>query len=142
MKKILALFAGCLVFASTYADPNEKVLKAFKETFTAATNVKWSDLDDSYFVSFSNAGTMSRVRYDKEGNIIASTRYYQPNQLPMNIFTKLKKQYKNQDLFGVTEVSAGEDIVYFVKMQDGKNWTTLRVDTEGNSEVFEKYKKG
>ncbi len=142
MKKILALFAGCLIFASTYADPNEKVLKAFKETFTAATNVKWQDVDDSYFVSFTNFGTLSRVRYDKEGNITASTRYYQPNLLPINIYTKLKKQFKAQELFGVTEVTVGDDIVYFVKMQDQKNWTTLKIDTEGNSEVFEKYKKG
>ncbi len=142
MKQIIALFCGCLVFASTYADPNEKVLKAFKETFTAATNVKWQDLDDSYFVSFTNFGTLSRVRYDKDGNITASTRYYQPNLLPMNILTKLKKQFKAQELFGVTEVTVGGDIVYFVKMTDAKNWTTLKVDVDGNSEVYEKYKKG
>ena len=142
MKKIIALFIGCLAVASTYADPNEKVLKAFEETFSAAKNVKWQDYTDYFSVSFDNAGTFSRINYDLNGNIIGSTRYYVPNQLPLNILTKLKRENAKKELFGVTEVTVGDEMVYFVKLYDTKNWYTLKVDTEGNSEVYEKYRKG
>ena len=141
MKQMFALFCGCLIFASTYADPNEKVLKAFSETFTGAKNVKWQESDESYFVSFDNAGTYSRVRYDKDGNILGSTRYYQPSMLPISIFNKLKREYSKKELFGVTEVTVGDVMTYFVKIHDQKNWITLKVDAEGNSEIYEKYRK-
>lgn len=142
MKKIVALLSGCLLFASTYADPNERVLKAFKETFQAAKNVKWQEYSDYYTVSFDNSGTFSRINYDKSGNITGSTRYYAPNLLPLNILTKLKRENAKKELYGVTEVTVEDEMVYFVKLYDAKHWVTLKVDTEGNSEVYEKYKKG
>ena len=141
-KMILFISASLLTVASFAYDPNTKVLKAFTQTFTTAENVKWEEYTDYYTVSFYTSGTTSRINYDKEGNIISSTRYYQPNLLPLNILTKLKKQYPTKELFGVTEMTVGDDMVYFVKMQDEKHWITLKIDTYGNSQVYEKYKKG
>ncbi len=44
-------------------------------------------------------------------------------------------------LFGVTEVTFGTDVAYFVKMQDSKNWITVKMDAFGDSSIYEKYKK-
>ena len=143
MKKSIILCFGCLLAAASYAfDPNTKVLKAFSQTFSAAENVKWLEFTDYYSVSFLFSGIRSKINYDKEGNILGSTRYYDPIALPISIFTKLKREYPAKELFGVTEITAGSDMVYFIKMQDAKHWVTLKVDALGNSEVYEKYKKG
>lgn len=143
MKKMIILISACLLTAVSFAyDPNTKVLKAFSQTFSTAENVKWQEYSDHYSVSFEYSGTISRINYDLEGNIIASTRYYQPNMLPLNIYTKLKKENPSKELFGVTEITVAEEMVYFVKMQSAKHWITLKVDASGNSEVYEKYRKG
>ena len=143
MKKFVLLAITSLIMSTVFAyDPNSKVLKAFSETFATAQNIKWQEFDDHYSVSFLYSGIQSKLNYDLEGNILGSTRYYDPAALPMNIFTKLKRENPNRELFGVTEITVGDDMVYFVKMQDAKHWITLKVDPSGNSQVYEKYRKG
>ena len=143
MKKVFAFITCALLTVAVYADdPNEKVLKSFNETFSSAEDVKWEEFPTYYTVSFVNAGIRSKVNYDREGNMTGSIRYYAPEMLPLNILNALKKQSSKKKLFGVTEVTAGNEVIYYVKEEDDKNWITLKVDPSGNSEVFEKYKKG
>lgn len=142
MKKVLMIICAALIGAAAYADPNEKVLKSFRETFTQAEDVRWDETDNYFTVSFLSAGIRSKVNYDKEGNMLSSLRYYSPQMLPLNIFNKLKKENPRKNLYGVTELTAGTDVTYFVKMEDGKCWYTLKVDEAGNYEITEKYRKG
>lgn len=143
MKTVIMFICATLLGAATYAyEPNEKVLKSFNETFNTAEEVKWDEGDNYFTASFLSAGIRSKVTYDKEGNMMSSIRYYSPQMLPLNIFNKLKKENPKKSLFGVTEVTAGSDVAYYVKMEDGKHWFTLKVDESGNYQVVEKYKKG
>jgi hypothetical protein len=144
MKKLLALFSATLIAASSFAfDPNvsEKVLKSFNETFAAAEDIKWEKFDKYYTVSFNQAGIQSKVNYDYGGNMLSSLRYYEPKLLPLNIYNRIKKSYMKKEMFGVTEVTFNNDVVYFVKLQDATSWITVRIDAVGNSQVVEKYKK-
>jgi hypothetical protein len=143
MKKVLTIICAVLMAAATYAyEPNEKVLKSFRETFTQAEDVRWDESSDFFTVSFLSAGIRSKVNYDKEGNMLSSIRYYSPQMLPLNIFSKMKRENPKKNLFGVTEVTTGNDVTYYIKMEDGKHWFTMKVDESGNSQVYEKYKKG
>ena len=141
MKKLASIVSACLLSIVAFADPNEKVLRSFNETFTTAENVKWEEYSSYYAVSFSYSGIRSKVNYDKDGIIMSSIRYYDPMLLPSNILNKLKKEQPKRKLFGVTEVAVGDEVVYFVKLVDDKHWITLRIDAQGNSEVYEKYRK-
>ena len=149
MKKIITLLTCALLTAGIYAnvpierifDPNEKVLKSFNETFTGAEEVKWEEYPTYYTVSFVNSGIRSKVNYDLDGNMLGSIRYYAPQLLPLNIINKIKKENPKKKLFGVTEVTFGNDVVYYIKLEDDKYWTTVKVDASGNTKVFEKYKK-
>jgi uncharacterized protein YjiK len=144
MKQTLVLICSVLLVASTYAfntTVNEKVLKSFKQTFNTAEQVKWEEFRDYYTVSFVNSGIRSKVNYDKDGNMLSSIRYYSPNMLPLNVIGKLKKQYPSQSLYGVTEITYGDETVYYVKLEDAKNWTTVKIDNEGSCQVYEKFKK-
>jgi len=144
MKKLLAILVCALTTVAVYAfdDPNEKVLKSFNETFTGAEDVKWEEYENYYTVSFINAGIRSKVNYDKEGNMLGSIRYYSPHMLPLNILNKLKKENEKKNLFGVTEVTAGAEVTYYVKVESDKHWYTYKVDMSGNTQLIEKYKKG
>ena len=143
MKKIVAGFACLFVLtASCLADdPNEKVLKSFHTTFAQATKVKWMEHADYFDVSFVQWNIQSNVRYDKEGNFLNCTRYYSEQQLPVNIACKLKSKHTGKKVFGITEVTNPEEIVYYIKMFDNKNWYCVKVDASGQMQIVEKYRK-
>ena len=73
--------------------------------------------------------------------MLSSIRYYTPSMLPLNVLNKLKKDHPKKSLFGVTEVTSGTQVTFYVKMEDEKNWYTIKTDGSGYSEVYEKYKK-
>jgi hypothetical protein len=81
------------------------------------------------------------VNYDKDGRMIGSIRYYAPQLLPLNIYNRLRMDYPKKELFGITEVTFGTEVTYFIKMHDDKNWITIKLDASGNTSVHEKYKK-
>ena len=143
MKKVLAIICSMMFVVGAYAfEVNEKVLKSFNETFSSAEEVKWEEYKTYYTVSFVHAGVRSKVNYDKDGKMLGSIRYYAPQLLPLNIYNRLRMDFSKKELFGVTEVTFGTEVTYFVKMQDAKNWITVKIDATGNSSIHEKYKKG
>lgn len=144
MKKVF-LFACTLIIAGSLfanaTDVTEKVLKTFRQTFTQAENVVWSDSQNVYMVKFTQQGIQTSVKYDEDGNFISSLRYYLSDQLPIDILCKLKKKYADKTIFGVTENIVGDEVNYYVKLVDEKNWTTIKIDNYRNMQVTEKYKK-
>ena len=146
MKKVFFILCSALITvaasAFTAPDPNEKVLKSFNETFANAEEVKWAEYENYYTVSFVSGKIRAKVNYDKDGNMLGSTRYYTPNLLPIGILNQVKKAHPKKTLFGVTEITANGEVNYYIKMEDPKFWTTIKVDDSGNSSVYERYKKG
>ncbi len=145
MKRIFAvgLFAllGAGAFANTPEAVSEKVLQSFKETFTDAKDVKWHESDNSYSVRFYQGDTRYIVYYNKRGNITGSMKFYEPAMLPTNILSDIARNHNGKTSLYVTEISSGNNLAYFVKMQDGKYWYTIQYDSIGNSSVYEKIRK-
>ena len=146
MKKVIAIvFAALITAGSAHAfdprDPNERVLKAFNETFNTAQEVRWEEFPTYFAVSFVNGGIRAKVNYDKEGNMISSIRYYNPQLLPLFIMNKMNKEYPKKKMFGVTEVTVNSTINYYIKLEDNNNWYTIKIDVDGNSQQVEKYRK-
>ena len=125
----------------TVDDVNEKVLKAFQETFPVVNEVKWKEYTNYYTVSFKQHDIQSEVRYDKDGNFLSSLRYYKEDMLPLSVLHQLKKKYSKKTIFGVTELIVGSDVAYFVKLEDEKSWMTIKADQQGNLSVYEKLRK-
>jgi hypothetical protein len=144
MKKIVLFACVLMITGSSFANTpkvSEKALKAFKATFTDAENVVWTDAADLYVVKFTQQGINTFVKYDEEGNFVSSRRYYNAEKLPVDIQCKLKKKYADKSVFGVTEYTVGDEINYYVKLEDAKNWITVKIDNARNMEVTEKYEK-
>jgi hypothetical protein len=144
MKKILLFACVLMITGSSFAGTpkvSEKALKAFKSTFTDAENVVWTDAANLYIVKFTQQGINTFVKYDEEGNFISSRRYYNSEKLPVDIQCKLKKRYADKTVFGVTEYTIGDEVNYYVKLEDAKSWTTVKIDNTRNMEITEKYQK-
>ncbi|TMI98177.1 MAG: hypothetical protein E6H08_00590 [Bacteroidetes bacterium] len=144
MKKLIiltCLFAALSATASNPPEVNEKVLKAFGETFMKATEVVWHEVQNLYEASFKQSEIISRAIYDQDGNLLRTTRYYSQENLPINILTKLQKRYAGKSVYGVTELSSGEEVSYHITMQDEKNWYIIKADNWGGLELEKKYRK-
>ena len=144
MKKLIifiCLFAALCVKASNPPEVNEKVLKAFSETFMKATDVVWHEMKNFYEASFKQSDVISRAIYDQGGNLVRTTRYYSQENLPINILTKLQKRYAGKSVYGVTELSTEDQVSYHITMQDEKNWYIIKADNWGSLELEQKYKK-
>ena len=143
MKKTIVTFACfVLIGASAFAAlPNDKVLQTFNSTFNHAREVRWSDHTDYYEVSFVQSQIRATIKYDLKGNFISAIRYYTKENLPGNILAQIKSRYPDKSIFGITELTGNEEISYFVKLQDKKNWITVKVRGSGGMEIIEKYRK-
>jgi hypothetical protein len=145
MKKLFILFYSLILGAGSFAldskNFNEKLLRSFKETFPKAEQVIWTELPGTYIVSFVENGIRSRIVYDKTGDFISSTRTYTAEDLPYYILISITKKYPEKRIFGVTEIASSSTVEYYIKMEDSKVWATFKVDSSGNLELVEKYKK-
>ncbi|MES1224462.1 MAG: hypothetical protein ABUT20_53700 [Bacteroidota bacterium] len=135
------LFTAILARAATPPEVNEKILKAFKETFIYAEDVVWQEKDNSYQVNFWQGEVNIRARYDELGNLLSTIRYYYEKQLPPSILSKVKRKYAGKTIFGITEVSSEEDLSYFITLRDDKNWYTVKSDVFGNLQQTDKFKR-
>ncbi|HTN07028.1 hypothetical protein [Agriterribacter sp.] len=120
---------------------SEKVLKAFRETYTTAQQVSWHEKGDQYSVSFLQLEIRYIVNYNNDGHVTGVMRFYKPALLPANILLEIKRRYSTKTAFGVTEITSGENLTYFVKMEDSKHLYTVKLDAYGNGRVYEKVRK-
>jgi len=144
MKKLIMCVCLLAAIGATAAVPpevNQKVLKAFNETFVKAENVIWHEAQNTYQASFKQSEITTRVIYDADGNLLRTTRYYSEEYLPINIITKLKKKFAGKRIHGVTETTTSEEAYYQIVLEDEKNWYIVNADFSGSIELSQKYKK-
>lgn len=143
MKKFLYLAVLLTGLSASAATPpiSEKVLQAFKQTFAAAENVTWKEVDNNCQANFKLSDIQVRAIYDNEGNLLETVRYYTEKTLPPNILAKLKKKHADKEVFGVTEISSEFDVAYHITLKDAKNWYTIKSDPYGNLQQTDKFKR-
>jgi hypothetical protein len=143
MKKVIYLAFLLTGFVATAApsDVNEKILKAFKETFTAAQDVSWHEYEDYAQANFVVDKIQVRAQYAEDGKLIRTIRYYSERELLPNVVAKLKKKYAGKEIAGVTESSSEEEVSFIVNIKDENNWYIVKSDVYGNLQQTEKFKR-
>ena len=142
MKKVCATLIAFLVFKTlAFADVNERLLYSFNKAFPLAVNTKWSEDANGYFVSFTQSGILSKVAYDLSGAFVYALRYYHEENLPVSILMALKEKFKNKNIFAVTALSTSDDVKYYIKLEDAKNWYGIVVTAAGSITLREHYKR-
>ena len=145
MKRIIYLAFLLTGFVAVAApaptDINEKVLQAFKQTFTAAQNVTWHEYDGYTQANFDVEKVQVRAQYASDGKLIRTIRYYSEKELLPNIVAKLKKKYGNKEIAGVTESSSDDDVSFVINIKDATHWYIVTTDVYGNAQQVEKFKR-
>lgn len=145
MKKLFIIAALTVsltsMAASPVADVSEKAQTTFHEVFKGATNVSWTVNDNLAEANFTLSKVQVKATIDNNGNLIRTIRYYQEANLPPHIRYQLDQNYSKQDVWGVTEISNANNVVYRITLRDNKNWYNVISDAYGNMEIASKYKR-
>jgi hypothetical protein len=145
MKKLLSLAVTALfsltLFASDPVIVNEKTLQAFQESFKNASDVEWYEHGDSYEVKCMYNDIDSRITYRKDGSVIRVIRYYGGEQLPLLLRAKVQKQFSGKTIYGVTELSQGDKIDYFIVFEDAASWSHVKCSANGETIVYNEFAK-
>lgn len=129
------------VAAPAPSDINEKVLQAFKQTFTAAQNVTWHQYNDYTQANFEVEKMQVRAQYADDGRLLRTIRYYSEKELLPNIVAKLKKKYGGKQITGVTESSSEDEVSFVINIKDENHWYIVKTDVYGNIQHTDKYKR-
>ncbi len=143
---LFSLFLLALTLQASANSPvtvNAKLLKAFHDAFPQAKTVDWNESEDFYFVHFQeNPSVVTEIEYDHDGNFIESERYYTDlNLLPVHLKWDINKKYPDKKVFGITEVNSDAETSYYVKLEDNKEWLTVKGSAYGIDHVVEKFQK-
>lgn len=145
MKQILYLAFLLTGFVATAApapsEVNDKILKAFQETFTAAEDVSWHEYEDYSQANFVVDRIQVRAQYAEDGRLIRTIRYYSEKELLPNVVAKLKKKYAGKEITGVTESSSDEEVSFVINIKDENNWYIVKSDVYGNLQQTEKFRR-
>ncbi|MFT4093322.1 MAG: hypothetical protein QM640_06755 [Niabella sp.] len=147
MKNLILSAAILISITAAAATPdtnpeNEKVLKTFREVFKNPANAVWSNVGDYYEVFFTNASVKTRAKFDSNGSLIETVRYYKESELPANVLYHVKKAYPAKEVWGVTEVTNNNGVNYRIVLRDAKNYLHINANDAGETETVSKYKRG
>ena len=143
MKKILLTLVIFATVSFAYANTpvSEKVLKIFSNTFPGVENAKWYEYETYYEAYFDKDDIKCRVRFDLDGKVMNTIRYYGEKTVSPFLKAKIAQKYPGKKIFGVTEVNNEYELSYNFVLEDEKNWIHVKADGTGQMEVTEKFKK-
>lgn len=120
---------------------NINAVRDFTRTFKNTSAVKWVKNDNGASVYFVVDGIKMRSSYNNKGKREYTLKYYDEFRLPEDVRRLVRSTYYDYHIAIATEVMRNERTSYLVKMENEKEYLTVRVD-EGELSVFEKTTKG
>jgi CRISPR/Cas system-associated exonuclease Cas4 (RecB family) len=144
MKNILLAFVllvSSLAVNAEEKNVNEKVLNAFKNEFTTASQVEWSTGLNYYKASFVFNDKHVYAFYNADGRLLGLTRNITTSELPLKLQTDLKKNYENYWISDLFEAAREEGTSYYLTLEDADTRLVLKASADNNWTVYEKTKK-
>lgn len=147
MKKSILMWAMMLtmglssVFANNEETINQKAVSSFKKEFSQAQDVKWESSKDFVKATFKLNDQVMFAYYSQTGDLMAITRNVLSNQLPINLLSNLKKDYRAYWISDLFEISTSTDASYYVTLQSAEHTMILKSNGISGWEVYKKEKK-
>ncbi len=145
MKKSIFIIATSIFLGFSFINSDinisSKAIDAFNKNFNNVKNTKWFKRENVYIVYFEQNDIRTRIDYDKEGHFLSSVRYYSQNNLPFNIFLKIKEKYKGKAIKIVTEVIEADSIKYSINVEDEENVYVVETTSGAHFDLVQKFRK-
>lgn len=135
MKKMILSLAIAFTTLSAFAgeeNVNQKVLNAFRNEFTNASQVEWTVSDDYYKASFIYNDNYVFAYYNTDGELLGMTRYISTTDLPIHLQMNLKKKYNSYWVSDLFEVAKNDVTSYYITVENAD--TRIVLKSTGGSE--------
>jgi hypothetical protein len=138
-----ALLSTQLLFAGTKElEASSKLKTALDKEFAGASAIKWySDDNKTFMARFTLREHSVTAYFDGDGNLLATRRYIQEDQLPMVVANKLAKRYPDEQIRWVVEFQAEGNLVYYVTLENATSWKVIKATSSGSLTVHQNMKK-
>lgn len=146
MKKvsIIALMVITIASAAFAGDNtvlNFKGADHFKKMFPDATKVAYVVKKDFTEVNFTWNNLNLQAFFDRQGNLIGTSRYINVNALPLAYVININKEYDGYTIDEAIEFDHAENgMSYYVSISKDDRKYVLNVSTNGEISVFKKMK--
>ena len=147
MKKIILsavlltlAFTG-ITYANDGGNINKQVIRSFNREFATAKEVDWQSAAEYSKAKFTLNGQVMTAYFSQSGNLIAVTRNLLADQLPITLFTDLKKNYSGYWITELFELAKDGETSYFITLEDGNSITTLKSVGTNGWELHKKLRK-
>jgi hypothetical protein len=117
---------------------NGKALIAFQRRYSNAERVRWNDIKEGSYVTFTLNGIEHKVFYNQRGKWAGSIKSYGEEKLPLYVRGIVKSKYYDYSIFYVQEIEAEESNgipTYLVHIEDGHNFKQIRI-CNGEMEIW------
>src|SRR5580765_4300523 len=148
MKKAILALAVILTvgltsaFASNDGGNRPNVQASFKNDFTNAREISWQPAKAYTKVTFTLNDQILYAYYSNETNeLLAVERNISSLQLPINLFTSLKKNYNEYWISGLFEMAAQENTSYYVTLENSQETVVLKATSSAGWTVYLRTRK-
>ena len=106
---------------------NIRAARSFEKMYPEITTQKWLKISSGYLVKFTDKGIPTHIYFDKKGNTIIQTRYFNELNMPVAVKKALMQSYPGYTIGVVTEASTIKATFFHVDIRNDHLLKTVRV---------------
>jgi hypothetical protein len=122
-------------------DVNINAVRDFTKKYKNATGVKWVKNENGPSVYFVMDGVKMRSSYNTKGRKEYVLKYYDESKLPTEVRHLVRSTYYDYTIAIATEVVRNGNVSYLIKMENDKEYLTVKFDNAGEVSVFDRTTK-
>ena len=126
---------------ATPANISKSVVTSFNRQFSNASNVQWESTENYVKAQFSVNDVILSAYFNRNGELIAITRYISPNQLPIELQSSLNKMVVNNWVSDLFEIQTESGTSYYVTTENANQVVVLKSEGTNGWQLFQKEKK-
>ncbi len=145
MKRLFIALAIAVAssFSAASANPHitPSVLEAFRSTYLNAKDVHWTELRNTYKVSFQLDGQYVSAFYKADGHLVGTVRNISIMELSPRLKAKLRSEMKNAWLTDLFVLNTNDEEVYYATVESADQKTIYKTKNGRKWEIYESLRK-
>jgi hypothetical protein len=147
MKKRILLLSIVLVsftafsFAADAPAISKNVISSFNKLFSNARDIKWENQSNFVKAEFTVNDMVLFAYFNKNGELLAVTRFISPNQLPLEILTSLKNNYSGYWISDLFEIRTDNGTSYYATLENADHTIILKSEGTSGWQTYQKVMK-
>jgi len=138
----LTITASSLFNTAKANDPvTPTVLESFRNTYTHAQDVHWSEIGSGYKASFKIDGVYATAYYMSDGNWIGTTKNIRSTELAPKLRNNLRKELNQAWISDLYVMSTNDGNVYFATVESADNKKVFKSENNHKWEHYKSIKK-